>query len=206
VRFVVIGAGGYSKEVADLVAACGHQVVGFVDESYTGVHQSTGLPVVGSLEELAFEAAVIAIGDRRSRARWYEQLRSLVPTPTLVHPTAVVSPTAVLGEGVQIMQFAVVNAQASIGDDSIINVAACVAHDCVVGPHSHVAPAVQMGGCSSIGEGCLVGTSATILPAIRMGAGCVIGAGAVVISDVAAGTTAVGVPARPVPARPAGGE
>ena len=43
-----------------------------------------------------------------------------------------------------------------------------------------------------------VGANATILPGVRLGRGCTVGAGAVVVRDVAPGTTVVGNPARPV--------
>ena len=47
-----------------------------------------------------------------------------------------------------------------------------------------------------LGDGVVVGAGARILGGITIGDGCTIGANAVVISDVPAGATAVGVPAR----------
>jgi serine O-acetyltransferase len=46
-----------------------------------------------------------------------------------------------------------------------------------------------------IGDGVLVGAGARVLGGISLGDGCSIGANAVVIRDVPAGATAVGVPA-----------
>ena len=46
-----------------------------------------------------------------------------------------------------------------------------------------------------IGDGVFVGAGARILGAVRLGDGCTVGANAVVIHDVPAGATAVGVPA-----------
>jgi len=46
-----------------------------------------------------------------------------------------------------------------------------------------------------IGDGVYVGAGARVLGAVRLGDGCTIGANAVVIHDVPAGATAVGVPA-----------
>ncbi len=52
-----------------------------------------------------------------------------------------------------------------------------------------------------LGDGVMVGAGARILGGITLGDGCTIGANAVVISDVPAGATAVGIPARVLPAR-----
>lgn len=52
-----------------------------------------------------------------------------------------------------------------------------------------------------LGDGVMVGAGARILGGIKLGDGCTIGANAVVISDVPAGATAVGVPARVLPTR-----
>ena len=56
----------------------------------------------------------------------------------------------------------------------------------------------------TLGDGVLVGVGARILGRVRLGDGCTIGANAVVITDVPAGATAVGVPARVRPAAPPG--
>jgi len=53
------------------------------------------------------------------------------------------------------------------------------------------------------GDGVKVGAGARILGGITLGDGCTIGANAVVIEDVPAGATAVGVPARILPKKPA---
>jgi len=63
---------------------------------------------------------------------------------------------------------------------------------------------VVLGGTSSVrkkrhptlGNGVVVGTGATILGAVNIGAGARIGAGSVVITDIPANATAIGVPAR----------
>jgi serine O-acetyltransferase len=53
-----------------------------------------------------------------------------------------------------------------------------------------------------IGDGVMIGAGARVLGAIKLGDGCTVGANAVVITDVPAGATAVGVPARIIEALP----
>jgi serine O-acetyltransferase len=57
------------------------------------------------------------------------------------------------------------------------------------------------GGVPELGDEILVGAGAKVLGAIRVGSGAKIGANAVVVHDVPARTTVVGIPARPVSPR-----
>jgi sugar O-acyltransferase (sialic acid O-acetyltransferase NeuD family) len=199
-RIAVIGAGGHSKEVVDLVRACGHEIAGFVDEALSGEHPTAHLAIVRRLDELDYDGVVIAIGDSSDRSRWFTSLAGSALLPTLVHPTAVVSVDARLGAGVQVMQHVVVNSSAVVGDDCILNVACSIAHDCHVGSHTHLAPGARLGGASSVGDSCLIGTNATIMPGVVVGDSCVAAAGAVVAAPVADRSMVAGVPARLVSA------
>jgi acetyltransferase-like isoleucine patch superfamily enzyme len=56
---------------------------------------------------------------------------------------------------------------------------------------------VHLGGGCVIEEGATLGTGCVILPGVRVGPEAFVGAGAVVVRDVAPGTTVVGAVARP---------
>lgn len=195
-RFLVIGAGGHSRETADLIAACGHEVTGFQDDAAVGVHRPTGLPVVSDVRDVSAEASTIGVGDPQARERLFTVNVGRFSMPVLVHPTACVSPYAKVGDGTQVMQNVVVSSEARVGMDVILNVGCFVAHDASVGDHTHVAPGVLMSGGSSVGRRCLIGAGAVLLPGVSVGSDCVVGAGAVVTSDVPDAGVVVGVPAR----------
>jgi len=119
----------------------------------------------------------------------------------MVSSAAVVSGSARLGDGVQILPGAIVMAATELGDGVIVNTNASIDHDCVVGAYAHIAPGVAIAGDVKIGERTLVGVGARVLPGLTIGADVVIGGGAVVIDDIADGLTVVGNPARPVERR-----
>jgi acetyltransferase-like isoleucine patch superfamily enzyme len=101
---------------------------------------------------------------------------------------------------------ATVSEQVAVGDFSIINVAACIAHTCSVGAGVHVMPGAIVAGEVSIEDFASIGTNATVLPRIRIGKSAIVGAGAVVTKDVPPSATVVGCPARVVDVTGAGHE
>jgi acetyltransferase-like isoleucine patch superfamily enzyme len=82
-----------------------------------------------------------------------------------------------------------------------VNVRASVSHDAVVGDFVNVNPGVVVAGNARLDTGCYIGAGATVIDRIAVGAWTVVGAGAVVVRDLPAHVTAVGVPARVISSR-----
>lgn len=207
-RVLIWGAGGHAKVVADLVRACGHELVGHVDlDGVGGVVEPGGATVVVAQEEFldaldageelpgGADAVVVAIGDNGVRRRLHEKLADRYTLP-LVHPAATVSPSAELGAGTVVFAGSVINAAARVGEAVIVNTGVIIEHDCVVGDAAHISPNAAICGVSRVGESSWIGSGATVIHGVEVGSGVTIGAGAVVIRDVADGVTAVGNPAR----------
>ena len=49
-RVVIIGAGGHSKVVADIIRACGDTVIGFLDDSFKGECEFYGSKILGRVD------------------------------------------------------------------------------------------------------------------------------------------------------------
>lgn len=200
-RIVILGAGGIAKVFCDALRASEYDVVGFLDDNPALADTRVlGLPVLGTTGQAAdldIDGAVVGIGDNRVRALLYNRLRAQgVPVVSAVHPTAVVSPHAVLGEGVAVFPTAVVEASVQVGNNVLVNTACVLAHDCRVGSHAHVAIGGMLAGGVEIGEGTFLGAGAIVIPYKKVGEWSIVGAGAVVTADLPARVTAVGVPAR----------
>jgi sugar O-acyltransferase (sialic acid O-acetyltransferase NeuD family) len=199
---ILWGAGGHGRVVLDIALAHrGAVPITFCDDDETRERSLfCGFPVVAArrlLSSIAGGRFVVAIGDNRLRARRFDAALEACAIPvTLVHPSAIVSPSAVLGPGTVVMPRAVINAGAEVGRNCIVNTGAIVEHDCRIGEHAHIAPGVALGGGVRVGAFAQVGIGAVVLPYVEVGAGAFVGAGGVVVKDLPPSVTAAGVPAR----------
>lgn len=154
-------------------------------------------PVFPFVDELGkLDNFHVAIGNNFYRQRESVVLSALgIKAITVVHPRACVAASASVGEGCFIAANAILAADAILGHSCIVNHGAIVDHDCVVGDFSHIAPNATLGGNVTVGKRVLIGSGANILPGLVIGDDCVVGAGAVVVSDLPACGTYVGMPA-----------
>lgn len=197
---LVLGAGGHARPVIEALRAMGLAVAGLLDDAARA--PVLGVPVLGSLDSLGAQgasAAVIAIGDNAMRARLGAACQAHgLALPAVVHPAALLSPSARVGAGVQVMARAVIGPEATLGDFALVNTGAIVEHDCTLGPAVHLGPGAVLCGGVAVGARVLVGAGAVVRAGCRIGADAVIGAGAAVTQDVAEGARMGGVPARPI--------
>jgi sugar O-acyltransferase (sialic acid O-acetyltransferase NeuD family) len=196
-RVSLIGAGGHAKVVLEaLRAASPKAMVQVLDESRAG-GRFLGIAVAQLAAGARMPGAVhVAIGDAAARERLSRAAaRAGARLLTVIHPRAVVSPSARLADGVFAAALCVIGPDAVVGRGAIINHGTVIDHDCAIGDWTHVAPNATLGGGVSVGKSVMVGAGAVVLPGVRVGDRAVLGAGAVVLDDVPAGSKVAGVPA-----------
>ena len=191
---ILYGASGHAKVIIDTLEALGKKIDFIVDDNPNltelmgyEVRRNTGV----------YDAAIISIGSCQIRKKVVEELK-VQKWETAIHPSAVISPHAVVGEGTVVMANAVVNSSASIGKHCIINTGATVDHDVQIGDYVHVAPGVNISGGTTIGEGSWIGVGTCVKQGVMIGKGCMIGAGSVVVKDIPDGVVAFGNPCKVV--------
>lgn len=206
--FVIWGCAGHAKVLASLIKSQGGHVAAFFDNRriasilpnvpiYLGVEGFCQWR--SEIPDAAMMNALVAIGGSRGadRINIIKIFReSGLKLASLIHPSAVVCETAILGDGAQILAQAVVAAGSRLGEGCIINHKASVDHECVLGDGVHLAPGATLCGSVTIGNNVLVGAGAVILPRLNIGPNSIIGAGAVVTKSVPEGSVVVGNPAR----------
>jgi len=191
---IIIGAGGHAQVLLDALQLSSCKILGFVDPAYAkGASGPRGLPMLGgdevldgfSVSEVQLVNGIGSIGPTTSRGSvWRRGKAAGFTFAQVVHPSAVISPGATLGEGVQIMAGCIVQTGAEIGANSIINTRASVDHDCKIGETVHIAPGVTLSGNVRIGDRAHIGTGAVVIQGISIGADSLVAAGAVVYRDL----------------------
>ena len=189
---ILYGASGHGKVIIDILEANNTPIDYIVDDN-PQVNEVFGYEVrrnTGSYDE-----AIISIGLAEIRRKIVESI-DVKKYPVAMHPTAVVSPRAKIGEGTVVMQGAIIQTCVEIGKHCIINTGASVDHECRIGDYVHIAPHATLSGDVEVGDGTWVGAGAVVKQCIRIGRNCMIGAGSIVVKDVPDGVTIIGVPGK----------
>ncbi len=202
----IVGAGGQGRVVLEVWRAQQPQAEYFFLDDRAELRGQTiqGAKVIGAVSSLAevIGPAVLAIGNNPVRIALARTWATKATWGQVVHPSAVVFPSATIGAGAVVFAGAIINPGAAVGAHAIINTGVVVEHDCVLEEGVSVSPGACMGGRVHIGRGAFISVGVTLAPRVRVGEGTVVGAGAVVTSDLPPGVLAYGVPARVV--RPLG--
>ena len=202
----ILGVGQNTPVYIDLALMCGYTIAGLIhynkEKNGQNIH---GFKIIGTIDDLLTQNTLaeknfaLSMGDNKIRHQLAIEIRDKGGlTPNLINPTSYLSRFVKLGTGIVIHANASVQADVSIGDDSIISFNVNIAHN------SKIEEACFVAGGSVLGAYCImkklsfIGIGAVIVSGkVKfIGENCIIGAGAVVTKDVADNTTVAGVPAK----------
>lgn len=195
-KLILIGGGGFAKEVDEIATLNGHDVIAYVAQE-KGILDR---PYWGQLETLVerkdeFDAVFIAFGsiDRKSILRRSSIVKWLkdnaMKSINLISPMAHIAARTEIDDGVFIAHGATISIDATIKAHAIINSNAIIGHDVIVGQNTTIAPGAFLGGMSNIGQDCLIGPGALILEGRQIGDASIVAIGASVVRNIPAQST-----------------
>jgi UDP-N-acetylbacillosamine N-acetyltransferase len=195
----LIGAGGHSRVVIELLRYHYYAVTGIYDDSYfEGIEETImGVGIVGKLAD-ASGPMVLAMGNNAERKNFYEQHLDRVIQKNILHPKAYFETTTRMGFSNIVMANAYANSMATFGNNNIINTGSIVEHECKIGSHNHISIGAVVGGRVTIGDTCFIGARAVVKDQVSICDDVIVGAGGVVIKDITEPGTYVGNPVRKV--------
>lgn len=139
----------------------------------------------------------ISFGAMRWRKKVYEFVSQHGwEAVNIIHPQAVVSPTAKLGKGVLVECGCLITPSPIIGNNVVVNTGSQVNHDNIVEDHVYMASGVILSGGVTIRENTLLDDGVVVTLGTSVGKNSLIGAGAVVTKDIPDGVVAYGNPCK----------
>lgn len=158
-KLLIIGAGGHGRSVAEAAIASEiYDVVGFIDDGTQTNHKILGYEVLGNTQQLTdylsyAECVIVAIGNNTLREQLSEKVIAVgFKLITIIHPSAIVSPHAVIGQGCAIMAGSIIGTSANLGVGVIVNCGAIVDHDTQVHDYAHLGINTSMAGNTILGR------------------------------------------------------
>lgn len=211
-EIVIVGAGGFGREVVDVVEAINAnsaeplwRVRGVIDDAPDGVNldrlDSRGVPYLGT-SIAAIEAGdpchyVVGIGGTAVRRMIAERFEaSGFRAATLVHPSVTVGHGVRIGAGSVLCAGARLTTNIELGVHVHLNLNVTVGHDTCIGDFVSVNPLASVSGDCVIEDEVLIGVAAVVLNGLTVGRGSTVGGAACVVRDVPGGVVVKGVPAR----------
>lgn len=204
---VLAGAGGHAIELLDICERL--SLTGGL--AFFQDQEPQPEPVFGKYPIISSPAAlhetflrdprfVLGVGSPAGRKSLLEKMTAAGGQPfSLIAPTAQIGTNqVVLGEGLNVMDYAVLTARLTVGNGTLVHIHVSIHHDVVIGNFCELSPGCRILGNVKLGDEVRIGAGAVLLPGIRVGSGAVVGAGAVVTRNVNDGETVLGVPARVV--------
>ena len=188
---IVIGGGGFAKEVIWLANDCNRKVRGVLDDnSETHGLDLQGVNVLGNIDSWIEYASdcqfVIAIGNPRVRKLVADKMK-LLGDPDyaiLVHPSVRFSNTVKISKGAIVCAGTILTTDIELGEHCVLNLNVTVGHECEIRDFVTVAPMAAISGNVTLHDLVEVGTGAVIRQGLTLEGGSMLGMGGVLTKNI----------------------
>lgn len=190
---IVVGGGGHAKVLISNLRSAQRRIIGITDPGLDVGGEILGVPVLGDDEVIMqFKSSDIELVNGIGALpdyglRWYliEKMGGMgFRFSSVIHPSAIIDKSVVLGEGIQVMAGCVLQAGVEIGRDSVVNTGTIIEHDCKIGNQCCISPGVTINGEVTIGDDVFIGSGSIVLQGLNIAHGVIIGAGSLILQDI----------------------
>lgn len=202
----IIGAGTYGEAMYELAVLNGYRVKGYYDDDNEKLgNKVMDAVVLGTISELSQteiknKQFIVAIGNNEIRYKIMSKINALEGfTPTLIHPSAIISQSAKIGNGVYIQANVYIWTKVQISDYCIISPGVVIAHHSFIGNACLISTLSAIGASITIEDKVFIGMGSTVVTGTSIiGENSTIGAGAVVIKNIEKKSVYAGIPAKKI--------
>ena len=206
-NIVIVGAGGFGREIylwsKDSLPQNQYKIKGFLDDNANILdNYSIEVGIIGNLDHYEVQNQdrfLFAIGDISIKKQLITKLKEKgAKFLTLIHPTAMVTNTAKIGEGIVICPFCFVSNNAQLDDFVLMNAYSSCGHDTKVGKYCILSPYATLNGFVVLKDEVFLGTHATVIAYKKVGYQSKVSANSVVMRDVPPNRIVFGVPGKAI--------
>ena len=205
-RIIFVGAGDFGYELINWFFHSNPNIlndhtVGFIDDNVK-VLCVGGIDLccygdINTFVPLLTDKLYLAISKPSVRRYIVHQLKNRGAFfSSFIHPSALISKTALVGEGCIFCPFSLASVGSVLDEFVIVNCYTSIGHDVHVGAFSTLSSHVDLTGHAIIGADVVIGSGARVLPRLTIGDCAVVGAGAVVMRSVPNNRTVYAAPAK----------
>ncbi|MDC3024468.1 acetyltransferase [Alphaproteobacteria bacterium] len=190
-KIIMLGAGGHARVLYDIISINQVEICAVVDITEellkpfnSFIHINNDENIEKRLPPEKYEV-INAVGMipgkkiflRKSLYSFYK-LRKY-DFVSLIHPSAIISKSSKIYEGVNIMAGCIIQANTRIYENTIINTGVKIDHDCTIGKNVHISPGTTLCGNVKVGDNSFIGAGVIGLPGTVIPSESVIPAGKV---------------------------
>ena len=207
-KIIIVGAGGFGRELLWWIKDINKsenkwEILGFIDDNPHALDgYDCDYSVIGSIKEWQpkeDEEFALAFGSPELKRKIVDILKKKgAKFATIIHPTAMLSEFANVGEGLVMFPYSKISCNTTVGD-FVTLLSTPIGHDTIIGDYT-----VISGGCNivrnvKIGNNVFLAAGVCIAQDVTIGDDAYLGLGSVVLKDVPEGATVFGNPARILP-------
>ena len=209
-KLVIVGAGGFGREVEWLVKRINkinptYEVIGYVDDGKAIGEEIGHSEVIATTDELVIREdnlnVVIAIGNAKVRKLIADKLQvnTNLSFPNLIDPSVIYDESeTTIGKGNIICASTIMTVNIAIGNFNIINLDCTIGHDDILKDYVTIYPSVNVSGNVTVEDCVEIGTGTQIIQGLSIANNVIIGASAAVVKNIEDSGTYVGVPVKKI--------